>query len=301
MKQVRAAIVVAIFSILNPGAFSQTWEIGVGGGVSYYVGDLNPTGHFKFPRPSATLFAKRILTNRWSLRAGFSYLGVYAEDAQGDWGYQRVRNLNFQSNIFELHVAAELNFFPFGMNESSHTEKIRKWTPYLVAGIGAYYYEPQASVNGNLVDLAPLGTEGQGTTGFPDRKPYSRFMPCVPFGMGVKFNINNKFTIAAEYSMRLTFNDYLDDVSQDYAFYNQIVADHGTLAGEASNQSIGDYSASSNDLYQRGIKTDLDWYGYLGVSLIFYIKDPYTCAGVSTGKGKSKMNSKTKGKGKRKK
>jgi hypothetical protein len=279
MKKVRAALVVAIiFLITNPGCYSQKrWEIGVGAGVSYYVGDLNPTGHFKFPHPAGTIFVKRLINNRWSIRAGFTYLGVYANDAQGEWGYQTVRNLNFRSNIFELHVAVELNFFPFGINQYSHTERIRTWTPYLMAGLGAYYYDPYTTSNGNETYLQPLGTEGQGTATYPDRKLYSHVMPCMPFGMGVKFNIKNMFTIAAEYSMRLTFNDYLDDVSQDYAINSEIVTEHGVNAGLLSDQSKGDYSATSNDHYQRGIKTDLDWYGYLGVSLIFFIKDKDGC------------------------
>lgn len=278
MKKVRAALVVAIiFLITNSSCFSQKWEIGVGAGVSYYVGDLNPTGHFKYPHPAGTIFVKRIITNRWSVRAGFTYLGVYANDADGDWGYQHVRNLNFRSNIFELHVAAELNFFPFGINQYSHTEKIRTWTPYLMAGLGAYYYDPYTVSNGSETFLQPLGTEGQGTDSYEDRNLYSKFMPVMPFGMGVKFNINNKLTIAAEYSMRLTFNDYLDDVSMDYAINNEIVTEHGVDAGLLSDQSQGDYSATSNDHYQRGIKTDLDWYGFLGVSLIFYIKEKDGC------------------------
>jgi hypothetical protein len=292
MKKVRAAVLIAIIFITIPSCFSQKWEIGIGGGVSYYVGDLNPTGHFKFPHPSGTIFVKRIITNRWSVRAGFTYLGVYADDAQGDFAYQQVRNLRFQSNIFELHIAAELNFFPFGMNQRSYTErfsyneKIRKWTPYLFAGIGAYYYDPVTTINGTLVHLQPLGTEGQQTSSYQDRKPYSQFMPCLPFGLGVKFNIKNKLTIAMEYGMRLTFNDYLDDVSSDYAINSEIVAEHGGIAGTASDQSKGDFASSSNDHYQRGIKTDLDWYGYLGVSLIFYIKVKEGCqlGGFQTGK-----------------
>jgi hypothetical protein len=283
MKKGRAAALFAILFIANLSCFSQKWEIGVGAGVSYYVGDLNPTGHFKFPHPSGTIFVKRILTNRWSLRAGFTYLGVYADDQEGDFAYQQVRNLNFESNIFEIHAAAELNFFPFGINQYSHTEKIRKWTPFLFAGIGAYYYDPKTTINGTLVDLLPLGTEGQGTASYPDRAPYSRIMPCIPFGMGVKFNINNKLTIAAEYGMRITFNDYLDDVSTDYAINSEIVAQNGAIAGLASNQSRGDYAGISNDYYQRGNKADIDWYGYLGVSLIFYIRDPSTCSGMGVG------------------
>jgi len=266
--------------IINPGVHSQTWEIGIGGGVSYYVGDLNPTGHFKFPGPSGIIYGKRIISNRWSVRGGFQYCRVEASDAAGDYGYQHVRNLRFSSNIFEVQLAAELNFFPFGINQHSFKEKIRTWTPYFVMGIGAYYYQPESYINGAMVeDLSVLGTEGQGTSGFPDRKPYSKFMPCIPFGLGVKFNINNKLTIGVEYAMRVTFTDYLDDVSKDYAIYNQILNENGPDAAVASDQSLGDYSNTSNDFYQRGIKTDWDWYGYLGVSLIFFIPDPNGCEG----------------------
>lgn len=293
MKTVRAVVLITFLFCLNLSTFSQRWEIGVGAGVSYYVGDLNPIGHFKFPHPSGTIFVKRILTNRWSVRAGFTYLGVYADDQQGDFAYQGVRNLNFQSNIFEIHAAAELNFFPFGMNQHgftsrySYTDKIRKWTPYLFAGIGAYYYEPMTHVNGTLVELNGLGSEGQGTPTYGESRPhYSRIMPCIPFGMGVKFNIKDKLTISVEYGMRVTFNDYLDDVSQDYAINSEIVSTYGQLAGIVNDRSRGDHAGISNDYYQRGIKTDWDWYGYLGVSLIFYIKDPSSCnmGGFHTGK-----------------
>lgn len=287
MKKVRAVAVIAIIFFTNLSCFSQRWEIGVGAGISYYVGDLNPTGHFKFPHPSGTIFVKRILTNHWSIRGGFTYLGVYADDQQGDFNHQFVRNLNFQSNIFEVHAAVELNFFPFGMNKKYYNEKLRTWTPYMMAGIGGYYYDPVTTANGTTTQLAPLGTEGQGTATYgQDRPAYSQFMPCVPFGLGVKFNIKNKFTIAAEYGMRLTFNDYIDDVSTDYAINGEIVAQNGALAGALSNRSLGDYIATSNDHYQRGIKSDLDWYGYLGVHLIFYIKDKKTCpdGGIGTGK-----------------
>ncbi len=292
MKKVRAVAVIAIIFITNLSCFAQRWEIGVGAGISYYVGDLNPTGHFKFPHPSGTIFVKRVLTEHWSIRGGFTYLGVYADDQQGDFAYQPVRNLNFTTHIFELHAAAELNFFPFSMSPDRYQKHIRKWTPYMFAGVGAYYYDPRTLDGG--VALLPLGTEGQGTSA-TDRVQYSPVMPCVPFGLGVKFNIKNKFAIGLEYGMRLTFNDYLDDVSTDYSINGVIAAENGATAANLSNRSLGDYSAQSNDFYQRGIKTDLDWYGYLGVSLIFYIKDPTTCSsGIKGGYGTGKLKSKGK-------
>src|SRR5688572_3999115 len=118
MKKVRVVAATLIIILLsNLRCFSQKWEIGIGGGVSYYVGDLNPTGHFLFPNPSGTIFVKRFITNRWSIRGGISYMGLNADDQRGDWGYMQTRNLNFRSHLMEAHVAMELNFFAFGIKQ----------------------------------------------------------------------------------------------------------------------------------------------------------------------------------------
>lgn len=264
--------VVSSFS-LTQGQTARKFEFGFNAGVSYYVGDLNPTGHFFFPNPGGGITAKYVLDNRWAFRAGFSYFRINASDDLETFGYQGVRNLSFENQIFELHIAAELNFFPFRLFD----KRTRRWTPYFMAGLGAYYHNPQSRVNGNLVSLQPLGTEGQGTASMGTR-PYSLFQPVLPFGLGVKFNIGNKFTLGIEYGVRLTPTDYLDDVSNTYGVNGEIVALHGTIAGQLSDQSTGPYSVLSNDLYQRGIKTDLDWYGYLGINLMFRLTKPPGCS-----------------------
>lgn len=291
MIKVRAIVVAILVFYSNLSSFAQRWEIGFGAGISYYTGDLNPTAHFKFPNPAGTIFVKRILTPHWAIRGNFTYMGIHADDSQGDFSYQLVRNLNFRSHVFELHAAAELNFFPFAMNPHEYQRKIKKWTPYFFAGVGAYYNNPVTLDTGE--ELLPLGTEGQGTT-INDRAPYSLVMPCMPFGLGFKFNIKNKFAINIEYGMRLTFSDYIDDVSTDYSINSVIANENGVNAAVLSNRAGGPYSDLSNDFYQRGIKTDLDWIGYLGVSLVFYIKDPTSCSsGVKGGHGTSKLRNKT--------
>lgn len=291
MKLVRVFSVAILVISSNLSSVAQSWEIGFGAGISYYTGDLNPTGHFKFPSPAGTIFVKRILTPHWAIRGNFTYMGIWADDSQGDFSYQLVRNLNFRSHVFELHAAAELNFFPFAMNPHQYQKKIKKWTPYFFAGVGAYYNNPVTLDTGD--ELLPLGTEGQGTS-VTDRAPYSPVMPCMPFGLGFKFNIKNKFAINIEYGMRLTFSDYVDDVSTDYSVNAAIGAENGPTAAILSNRAGGNYSDLSNDFYQRGIKTDLDWIGYLGVSLVFYIKDPTSCSsGVKGGHGTGKLKNKT--------
>ena len=61
-----------------------------------------------------------------------------------------------------------------------------------------------------------MGTEGQGTTTFPDRKKYSLIQFSAALGGGVKIAVSNSFNIIFEYSTRKTFTDYLDDVSTTF-------------------------------------------------------------------------------------
>jgi hypothetical protein len=35
----------------------------------------------------------------------------------------------------------------------------------------------------------------------------------IPYGIGIKYNIGGKFSLAADMGYRYTFTDYLDDVS----------------------------------------------------------------------------------------
>jgi hypothetical protein len=61
-----------------------------------------------------------------------------------------------------------------------------------------------------------LNTEGQGSTLYPDRKPYSAMALCLPIGVGIKYSLNERFNIGFEVLYRFTGTDYLDDVSTTY-------------------------------------------------------------------------------------
>ncbi len=267
-------IFTPLFFFIGSSTQGQTWEIGASVGVSYYVGDLNPTYHFRFPRPAASVFGKYNFHRHWAARAGFSYMGVAANDNVGIYGFQTVRNLNFKSDIFELHAAIEFNFLPF--RPGGEDRESKKWTPYIFAGVGGFYFNPKTQVN---VKLEELHTEGQFTESGPQRS-YSRIQPSIPFGLGFKFVITRRFSMGIEYGMRLTFTDYLDDVHNVYGDAGEILALGGPVALENADKSISPFTNIPNTHYQRGSRWDNDWFGYLGVLFIFNIKDPSLCTGV---------------------
>ena len=59
-----------------------------------------------------------------------------------------------------------------------------RFTPFVYAGAGMCWFNPQALYEGQWVELQPLGTEGQGLPQYPDRQPYAKYTFVFPFGGG---------------------------------------------------------------------------------------------------------------------
>jgi hypothetical protein len=89
-------------------------------------------------------------------------------------------------------------------------------SPYLLAGIGYFSFNPQTRLNNRWIDLQPLHTEGQGfvETGTQN---YSLQQLNIPMGAGVKYELSPLINLRAELVYRKTFTDYLDDLSDKYA------------------------------------------------------------------------------------
>ena len=124
--------------------------------------------------------------------------------------YQKTRNLSFNSNIWELALQGDFNFFKFIPGDPYYG-----FTPYITLGVGAFTYDPYAYLNGTKEYLRPLGTEGQ-QIGYNGRKPYSTIAVCIPLGVGIKYNITDRLNLSFEIAHRFTTTDYLDDVSTTY-------------------------------------------------------------------------------------
>lgn len=243
---------------------AQKNDMGVTGGVMYYLGDLNPTKHFQFSSPAVGVLYRHNFDHHFSIRGNVMGGYVYADDAKSGNGYQITRNLRFRSLLIEASILGEINFFQFTPGD----RKERFFTPFIFAGVGGFYFNPTASTSSGTSYLAPLHTEGQGS--IPGRKPYLPINACLPFGIGIKWNPWKGATLMLEWGMRMTFTDYLDDVSTRYADPS-IVSIGGKDAVILADQSIN--VTVNNTDRQRGFAKNNDWYSYLGLYLTFRIKD----------------------------
>lgn len=254
-----------IFSLfITSLLYAQKNEIGVTGGVMYYLGDLNPIKHFKFSSPAVGLMYRHNWPHHFSIRGNIVAGHVYADDAKSGNGYQITRNLRFRSLIIEGSIQGEVNFFQFTPGDN----KERFLTPFIFGGVGAFYFNPTTQASSGQTYLSPLNTEGQGS--IPGRNPYLPVHACFPFGLGIKWNPWKGATLMLEWGMRATLTDYLDDVSTRYVDPN-ILTVNGKDAVILADQSIN--VTVDNTDRQRGFMKNKDWYSYLGFYLTFRIKD----------------------------
>lgn len=240
--------------------FKSNTELGLKGGISYYTGDLN-SNHFNSANPAASFIVRRNIDRRFSLKAEVSILKIDADDRESDNIIRLDRGLHFKSSIQELSSQIEFNFLPYEVGSVLYD-----WTPFIFSGISIYNFNPQAENSlGQWVDLQPLGTEGQGTTAYPDRKKYSRTQIAIPMGGGVKISLNNNLNIAFSFSARKTYTDYLDDVSTTYP-------GNPTEFG-ASNIEMSDPTYTHAKDEQRGNELKDDWYYYSGITISFRLNN----------------------------
>lgn len=135
------------------------------------------------------------------------------------------RNLSFKSKISDVHVGVEFHplFLPRYLSDEGDPPP---FSPYVLAGVGFFAFEPKAELNGQWYSLQPLRTEGQGFPQYRDRKPYSLQQRNYHVGAGVRMELTNFIVARIEIDHRILTTDYLDDVSQDSYIEPTLFAQH---------------------------------------------------------------------------
>jgi len=256
----------SLFVSAQREAVVQEGEFGVGIGLGHYFGDLNTRAHLNRPKFAATAFFRKNFGNYIALRAGASFAQLgYSDIYNTHNSYMLQRNLSFNSNVWELAVQGDFNFFRFMPGEPGYN-----FTPYITFGVGVFNYDPFAMLQGQKYYLRPLNTEGQGTTQYPDRKPYGSMAFCIPFGAGLKYCINDRINVGFEIVHRVTGTDYLDDVSTTYvdpSIFPTLPDGSPSPAGLLHDRSYELGEPIGKPGRQRGVSTQKDQFA----TAIFYI------------------------------
>lgn len=219
-------------------------SVGFQANAMNYFGDI-PAGVL-YTRPGASVFVSRKLSPTFHARLGFTWGRIQADDfSSPETSGTYARNLHFRNDLKELSVQIVKDV----IGSYGKHGKRAYFTPYFVAGIALVHSNPQAKLPTNLgnewVDLQPLGTEGQGRSGYA--QPYNKIQFVIPLGFGLKWKIDKRWDFGMEIVPRITFTDYLDDVSNEYpemadlgnplsvAFSNRTLELEAAVSGEARN------------------------------------------------------------------
>jgi hypothetical protein len=261
----------------EPEDYSQVHEgeFGISVGAAHYFGDLNPDYHLNRPKPAIGLFFRKQFGNYVALRVSghFAQIG-YSDIYNTQNEFEHRRNLSFNSNIWELGVQGDFNFFKFIPGDGDHRS-----TPYITFGIGLLSFDPYAYYQGQKYYLRELGTEGQGSSAYPGRKPYNNIAAYVPLGVGYKYNLNPKMNIGFELVYRFTTTDYLDDVSKTYAGIDKFPTLPGggpSIAGILQDRSNETGTPIGVEGKQRGYSNQRDGYLMAEIMVSFNITS-YRC------------------------
>lgn len=259
---------------LNAQDLMKGWEVGPWAGVSFYFGDLNTNYRLNHVNVAGGLGARYNFNNRLAFQISGNYGKVEAYDSDSRNTFERARNLSFESEIIDGSLQLEFNFLPY-----IHGSRDYFFTPYLYGGLSVFYFNPKTlydgpeqALQGQLVELRPLGTEGQ----FKGEEYYT-ITAAINYGIGFKFDLSYEWSINIFAGARSTYTDYLDDVSTIYPDVSDLQRSRGSVAVYLSDRSIDidgvDTSQLGAEGQQRGDSTNRDTYLMAGIGILYYFGD----------------------------
>lgn len=216
----------SFFILLSFFSSAQFLEFGANAGISSYAGDLRRGYNLSNPSlgiaPVVRFNFSEIVSARISLLAT-QLSGV--EKPIDALGVQR--NQSFESSLIELSAVFEYHFLDFKTENSRF-----KYSPYIFGGFGIINYPGVETI-----------------------EEVNSLQPVFPFGGGIKYLFQKKYSIGLELGARKTFFDYLDGVSDDDILFK--------------------------DEYRFGNPNDDDWYFFTAITFSIILFDipcphPYT-------------------------
>lgn len=230
---------------------------------------------------------KYAIYRRFYGRLDFTYAKVSGDDRLTQERFRNNRNLHFKSNLFEVALLAEFEIpLNFRKGHVHDIKGVRGWSNggsslFVFAGVGAFYFNPKAELEGTWYELHGLRTEGQGLPGGVDE--YRRVALSFPVGFSLTKRLSPQFSMGLELSYRYTTTDYIDDVSTSY--YNPYDVElysesNGEVAAYLSNPALGVAQGGlANNVtapgQQRGDETDDDGWMLLTIKGQYLLGEGY--------------------------
>lgn len=174
-------IIIQLVTPHKANAQDYKYEIGVETGISSYWGDANESSLIYRPGFSGGAIFRYVIDYRWAIRANLSMASIAGNSADKNIIYPGGGTYQFSTTLFDAGCRAEFNFFNYGIGYSyKNTSRI---SPYITAGLAF-------------------------CAGFP--KGNNFFAVNIPFGLGVKYKVAERWNIGLEFAMHKILSDRVD-------------------------------------------------------------------------------------------
>jgi hypothetical protein len=205
--------------------FKKHSSVSFGAGSSHYIGDLLPVGGLITAGAQATRWnvganITRHLSPNFSASLGLNYIRIAGDDnyfpAVGSWDANSFRNLHFRNDIKEMSL---VGIYEIGGNPENNLKR-NVVSPYVYLGVSGFLHSPdarelaQVDGSGNPVHGSWLSEKGESLQNYLNEGvEYSLFGVSIPFGVGVRYKLNNSLDLGFDFGYRIALTDYLDDVT----------------------------------------------------------------------------------------
>lgn len=200
--------ILAGSSLLAQGQLTASkYSFGINAGTFIYQGDLTPSaiGSFRTPSLVIGLNASRYVTNKFSARLDLNLGRLKGDDAAYKTpAWRQERNFAFKTPATEL----------IGSVVWDARGREKRLSPYLFAGLGYSFLRinrDYSNFNTEYFAAEPGVIEGLNND-INTRLP--KGLPILPAGLGIRYRLNNNFSLNTEASYRYISSDYLDGFSQ---------------------------------------------------------------------------------------
>jgi hypothetical protein len=225
-------------------------------GGSFYHGELIPipfAQRYKLLRPAGSLFLRYSPADWLGIRLGATATRLHGDARYNGITVYRDLPVTLRTPLQEAALTIELS--PVALRLFG-----REVRPYGYSGIAVCRFEPRLRIDGQWVEMQPLGTEGQGLAGNPSRYRTTRWV--LPLGVGLRTALSERVLLGVELNARFPDTDYLDDISGRSVNYPLLRAERGETIARISHPAATERTGD----YERG-NAAMDAYFYGGLSL----------------------------------
>jgi Domain of unknown function (DUF6089) len=227
-------LVFATVWITVSGNAQVTADIGIWGGSSVYLGDIDEANPIQPLNLNYGGYFRYNFNARVGLRA-MVLTGTFADD-----GLIEGVQTSFTKRVHDFSMQIEINYLKYILGEQK-----TPFTSYVTGGIGVAYFP---------YDMDPAFIDRFNQQHNKGKMPVSESVisTTLPFGFGFKYTIGQRLGIGVEYQMRKLFSDKLDNLNDPLAY---------EITKNGSKEEF-----TYTDMIHNN-----DWTGYLGVHLTYKI------------------------------